>query len=246
MAAPRARDPVAAARSVSEPTPSLSVILPVLNEAAQIQAALEPLQSLRQQGHELILVDGGSEDDTIAKATDRVDQVLHAPRGRALQMRAGAEQARGDWLWFVHGDTRVSGTAIAALLRVMEDPQARWGRFDVRLAGSFWPFRVIERCMNLRSRLSGIATGDQALFLRRDLYQQVGGWPRIPIMEDVAMSRLLKSAARPRCLCEPVLTSSRRWERQGILPTVWLMWRLRLAFALGADPARLARQYTER
>lgn len=231
---------------MSKAAPCLSVILPVLNEAQGIRAVLEPLQALRALGHELILVDGGSEDGTTALVPDLVDRRLQAPRGRALQMRAGAEQARGEWLWFLHGDTRVNAAAVAALLRTVEDPEACWGRFDVRLAGQAWPFRVIERCMNLRSRLSGIATGDQALFMRRDLYQRLGGWPRIPIMEDVAMSRSLRALARPRCLREPVQTSSRRWERHGILATVWLMWRLRLAFALGADPARLAHQYAER
>lgn len=231
---------------MAERMSSLSVILPVLNEAAGIRAVLQPLQTLRNQGHELILVDGGSLDDTVALAMDLVDRVVHAPRGRALQMHAGAEQASGDWLWFQHGDTRASGGAIEALLRVMEEPGTCWGRFDVRLAGNAWPFRVIEWHMNLRSRLSGIATGDQALFMRRDLYDRLGGWPRIPIMEDVAMSRALKAVARPRCLRERVTTSSRRWERHGILATVLLMWRLRLAFALGADPVRLARQYAER
>jgi rSAM/selenodomain-associated transferase 2 len=235
-----------AARSVTEPAALLSVILPVLNEAELIGPVLEPLQALRQQGHELILVDGGSADGTLARAAGLVDLVIHTPRGRATQMRAGAERARGDWMWFIHGDTRVSAAAVTALLRTLDDPRACWGRFDVRLDGEAWPLRVIERLINLRSRLSGIATGDQALFMRRDLYHRLGGWPDLPIMEDVAMSRALKTLARPRCLREPVHTSSRRWERHGVLPTVWLMWRLRLAFALGADPARLARRYAER
>jgi rSAM/selenodomain-associated transferase 2 len=225
--------------------PSLSVIVPVLNEADGIRAVLACLQPLRALGHELILVDGGSVDDTVAQAKGLVDHLLHAPRGRALQLRAGAEQARGDWLWFVHGDTRVSAAALAVLLRTLADPAVAWGRFDVRLSGQAWSLRMIEWLMNLRSRISGIATGDQALFLRRELYARAGGWPPIPLMEDVALSRTLKRLARPACLRETVLTSSRRWERHGILPTVWLMWRLRLAFALGADPARLARHYAE-
>lgn len=231
---------------MTESAPSLSVILPVLNEAQDIRATLLPLQALRALGHELILVDGGSRDDTVMLARGLVDRVLHAPRGRALQLRAGAEQARGEWLWFVHGDTRVSGRAQAALLQAIAEPGPAWGRFDVRLSGRAWPLRLIERLINLRSRLSGIATGDQALFVHRDLYRRLGGWPPIPLMEDVALSRVLKRVARPRCLRETVLTSSRRWERHGILATVWLMWRLRLAFTLGADPARLARRYSER
>ncbi len=231
---------------MTEPLPSLSVILPVLNEAEGIRAVLRPLQSLRALGHEVILVDGGSTDGSPELATGLVDLVLRTSPGRAAQMRAGAERARGDWFWFLHGDTRVSPAGVAALLRVLEDPATCWGRFDVRLSGRAWPLRVIERLINLRSRVSGIATGDQALFLRRDLYEQVGGWPSLPLMEDVALSRTLKAVARPRCLRETVVTSSRRWERHGILATVLLMWRLRLAFALGADPARLARRYGER
>lgn len=231
---------------MTEAAPRLSVILPVLNEAREIRAVLEPLQGLRGLGHEIILVDGGSHDDTLALARDRVDLVLQTPRGRASQMRAGAERARGDWLWFVHGDTRVTDAAVAALLALLREPRVGWGRFDVRLTGRNPGLRVVERMMNLRSRLSGIATGDQALFLRRELYERVGGWPPIPLMEDVALSRALKRLARPRCLRQVVLTSSRRWEAHGLLPTVWRMWRLRLAFALGADPAHLARQYAER
>lgn len=231
---------------MTETLPSLSVILPVLNEAEGIRAALQPLQSLRAYGHEVILVDGGSTDGTPELAAGLADQVLRTKPGRAAQMRAGAERARGDWLWFVHGDTQVSPAGVAALLRVLEDPATCWGRFDVRLSGRAWPLRVIERLINLRSRVSGIATGDQALFLRRQLYERVGGWPSLPLMEDVALSGILKSVARPCCLRETVLTSSRRWERHGILATVLLMWRLRLAFALGKDPVQLARRYGER
>jgi rSAM/selenodomain-associated transferase 2 len=231
---------------VTESAPGLSVILPVLNEAEHIDAVLQPLQSLRAQGHEVILVDGGSTDGGPEMARGLVDLILVADRGRARQMRAGAERARGDWLWFVHGDTRVTDAALTALLGLLREPGAQWGRFDVRLSGRNSVFRVIERMINLRSRVSGIATGDQALFLRRALYERVGGWPSIPLMEDVALSRTLKAVARPCCRRERVLTSSRRWERHGILTTVLLMWRLRLAFALGADPARLARRYGAR
>jgi rSAM/selenodomain-associated transferase 2 len=231
---------------VTESAPGLSVILPVLNEAEHIDAVLQPLQSLRAQGHEVILVDGGSTDGGPEMARGLVDLILVADRGRARQMRAGAERARGDWLWFVHGDTRVTDAAVTALLGLLREPGAQWGRFDVRLSGRNPVFRVIERMINLRSRVSGIATGDQALFLRRALYERVGGWPSIPLMEDVALSRTLKAVARPCCRRERVLTSSRRWERHGILVTILLMWRLRLAFALGADPARLARRYGAR
>jgi rSAM/selenodomain-associated transferase 2 len=224
----------------------LSVIIPAWNEAEQIEAVLQSLQTLRQQGHELILVDGGSDDDTRRIAAPWVDRLLQVPRGRARQLAAGAAQARGDWLWFLHADTLVSAEVLAALLHILHTGSGAWGRFDVRLSGQRWPLRIIERLINLRSRLSGIATGDQALFMHRDLYRRVGGWPQIPLMEDVALSRALKRIARPLCLYEQVLTSSRRWERQGVLATVLLMWYLRLAFTLGADPQVLAARYAGR
>ncbi len=224
----------------------LSIIIPVWNEAEQIETVLQPLQYLRQQGHEVILVDGGSEDATRLIAGPWVDHLLQVPRGRAQQLAAGARQAKGDWLWFLHGDTEVSAEVMAAILHVVQNGIGRWGRFDVRLSGRRWPLRIIERMLNLRSRLSGIATGDQAMFMHRDLYAAAGGWPQIPLMEDVAMSLALKRTTRPLCLYEQVITSSRRWERHGILSTVLLMWRLRLAYALGADPHKLAARYAER
>lgn len=219
------------------------MVLPVLEEAAGIRPALAALQPLRERGHEVLVVDGGSRDATVALARPLADAVLQAPPGRALQMNAGAAAARGEVLLFLHADTLLPRDAAARVLAALAPGGALWGRFDVRLSGAHPAFRVIERAMNLRSRLTGIATGDQALFVRREVFERVGGFPAIALMEDIALSGRLRRLGRPACLRPPVVTSSRRWERQGIARTVWLMWRLRLGYFLGADPAGLARRY---
>lgn len=225
----------------SSPPPRLSIVVPALNEA--IEDALARLQPLRCRGHELILVDGGSHDDTPRLAAPLVDRLMRSPRGRACQMNAGAAAARGDVLLFLHADTELPRHADALVAAALGSAAVIWGRFDVRLSGHHPLLRVVAHLMNLRSRLSGIATGDQAIFVRRDCFRSVGGFPELPLMEDIAFSRTLKAIARPVCVATPVVTSSRRWEGQGILSTVLLMWRLRLAYALGANPRGLARAY---
>lgn len=221
----------------------LSIIVPTLNEAAQIVDTLVPLQALRAQGHEVLVVDGGSEDGTLEHAPALCDRVINAQRGRARQMNAGARAACGDVLWFLHADTRVSAAAISALLAALAQPHCTWGRFDVRLSGTHPLLRSVETLMNLRSRRSGIATGDQGMFVRREVFARVGGFPDISLMEDVELSRRLKRVAPPVCLREKLLTSSRRWERDGVVRTVLLMWRLRFAYWLGVSPDRLAAYY---
>jgi rSAM/selenodomain-associated transferase 2 len=226
-----------------KPALRLSVIVPTLNEEACIGDLLGDLVALRSAGHELILVDGGSSDGTLALARSAVDLCLAGERGRARQMNLGAAHARGDVLWFLHADTRVPPQAAAALLQACASGRA-WGRFDVRLSGRHVLLRLVERSMNLRSCLSGIATGDQGIFVRRDLFGQCGGFPQIALMEDVALSRALRRHARPACIRRPRLqTSSRRWEQRGVLRTILLMWRLRLAYALGTPADELARLY---
>lgn len=221
----------------------LSVIIPALDEQAQIGRLLLDLSGLRSAGHEVILVDGGSRDETLTIAAPLVDRAIKAPCGRASQMNAGAAQAIGDVLWFVHADTRVPPDAGERLLQACRAGHL-WGRFDVRLSGRSPALRVIEGLMNLRSRLTGIATGDQGIFVTRAAFERAGGFPAIPLMEDIALSRALRRRARPHCIRRPLLqTSSRRWEERGILRTVLLMWRLRLAYALGAAPADLAERY---
>lgn len=220
----------------------LSVVIPCLDEGAVIADTLGALQGLRAAGHELIVVDGGSTDDTRARAAGLADRLLDAPRGRASQMNAGAAQASGEVLWFLHADSLPAPGTAEAVLQAIEEGHG-WGRCAVRLTGRHPAFRVIERMMNLRSRLSGIATGDQGIFVRRALFDSVGGFPAIPLMEDVALCRRLRRHARPACLDAVVRTDSRRWEQRGIVATVLLMWRLRLAYFLGVPPQRLARSY---
>ena len=228
--------------SARPPLMRLSVVILALNEAHHIGALLADLAEARAAGVELILVDGGSTDGTAALAAPAVDRVLTAPRGRANQMNAGARAAAGEVLWFLHADSRLPPEAPAALLHVCARG-VLWGRFDVRLSGPMPVLRLVERAMNLRSRLTGIATGDQGIFVTRAAFERVGGYPEIPLMEDIALSKALRRLARPACLRTRITTSSRRWEEQGALRTILLMWRLRLAYALGADPRRLARLY---
>jgi rSAM/selenodomain-associated transferase 2 len=221
----------------------LSIIVPVLNEAKVIADALVALAPLRQRGAELIVVDGGSDDGTVDLAGPHADQVMLAPRGRAAQMNAGAEAARGEVLLFLHADTQLPHDADRLVLEGLARSYHAWGRFDLAIAGRSPSLPLVAAAINLRSRLTGIATGDQAIFVSRREFNHIGGFPDIPLMEDVALSRALKRVSQPLCLHAKVTTSGRRWENHGILRTIVLMWRLRLAFFLGAEPAALARRY---
>lgn len=221
---------------------SISIIIPALNEAANLEATLLPLQSWREAGHELILIDGGSSDGTPTIALPLVDTLLDGAPGRARQMNLGSQAASGGILLFLHADTTLPPGAEGLLLHALES-QHRWGRFDVRLSGRHWLFRVVERMMNWRSCLSGIATGDQGIFVERELFEQVGRFPELPLMEDIALSKRLKRAGRPACIHTPLVTSSRRWEQHGIVRTIILMWRLRLAYFLGVPAQQLAPRY---
>ncbi|HYF21555.1 MAG TPA: TIGR04283 family arsenosugar biosynthesis glycosyltransferase [Ramlibacter sp.] len=221
---------------------SLHVVLPVLQEAAGLPAALAALQPMRRRGTRVVVVDGGSTDATWALAPHGADEVKLAPRGRAAQMNAGAAAATADVLLFLHADTRLPPDADRGVLQAI-DAGAAWGRFDVRIAGRSPLLRIVERLMNLRSRLTGIATGDQAIFVRRDVFERLGGFAAQPLMEDVALSARLRAVGPPACLRGPVVTSGRRWERHGVLRTVALMWRLRFAYWRGADSRELALRY---
>jgi rSAM/selenodomain-associated transferase 2 len=221
----------------------LSIIMPVLNEGDGIAASLDALADLRTLGTELIVVDGGSRDATVEQAQLRADQVILAPRGRALQMNAGAEKASGDVLLFLHADTRLPAEADRVVLNGLDRSRRAWGRFEVKIDGRSPLLPVVAWLMGLRSRLTGIATGDQAIFVRREAFQAVGGFPAIALMEDIAMCKRLKRLGRPLCLRACVTTSGRHWEKNGVLSTILLMWRLRFAYFFGADPKKLARQY---
>jgi len=217
---------------------TLSIIMPVLDEAAAIEAALRALSSYRARGVELIVVDGGSSDGTPDLVRSLADRVLTAARGRALQMNAGAAVARGDVLLFLHVDTHLPEGADDGLQR----SGRVWGRFDIRIDGGGL-LRVVAMMMNTRSRLTGIATGDQAMFVTRAAFDAVGGFPPIALMEDLVLSARLKRIGRPLALRTRVTTSPRRWRQHGTLRTILKMWRLRLGFFLGADPEKLARAY---
>jgi rSAM/selenodomain-associated transferase 2 len=221
----------------------LSIVMPALDEGEGIAAALDALADLRALGVEVIVVDGGSRDATVQRARKRADHVIAAPRGRALQMNAGAAKASGDVLLFLHADTRLPADAEHVVLNGLQRSGRPWGRFNVRIDGRHPLLGVVGWFMNIRSRLTGIATGDQAIFVRRDVFEAAGGFTPIPLMEDIALSKRLKRAGRPLCLQQCVVTSGRRWDQNGVLATVMLMWRLRLAYFFGADPTKLARQY---
>jgi rSAM/selenodomain-associated transferase 2 len=220
----------------------LSIVMPVLNEAAQIEAALAALTPLRARGAEVIVVDGGSSDGTAELARPLTAHVLTAPRGRAAQMNAGAAASHGDVLLFLHADTRLPENADTLVLDGLSRSGRCWGRFDVHFDAA-GPLRLVAAMMNIRSRATGIATGDQAMFATRAAFERVGGFPPIPLMEDVTLSARLKRVSRPLCLRACVTTSGRRWRRHGLMRTVLLMWRLRLAYYFGRDPANLARAY---
>lgn len=230
------------------PQSQLTIIVPVLNEAAGVVAALQALQAMRARGVEIVLVDGGSTDGTLDLARPLADQVLVSPRGRARQMNAGAAMAHGRVLLFLHADTRLPEQADLTILVAIGDglEGRHWGRFDVVIEGRSPWLKLVARLMNLRSRLTGIATGDQAIFVARSAFRAVGGFPDIPLMEDIALSKALKRVGRlghPVCLVARVLTSGRRWEKHGVWRTISFMWWLRLRYFLGADPVRLALEY---
>ncbi len=226
---------------VAEPSSvKVSIIIPALNEAGTIETTLAPLQTWRADGHEIIVVDGGSTDATCTRAAKLVDQLLEAPPGRARQMNAGANASCNELLLFLHADTLLPADA-AAVLTAQSRPC--WGRFDVRLSGGHFALRVVETLMNWRSRVTGIATGDQAMFVSRALFFAAGGFPDQPLMEDIALSATLRERLRPRCLRAWVVTSSRRWEQHGVFRTIAHMWWLRYRYWRGVDPQILAADY---
>jgi rSAM/selenodomain-associated transferase 2 len=222
----------------------LSVVMPALDEADGIEEALTSLAPLRARGVEVVVADGGSSDATVALACPLADLVIAAPRGRGAQMNAGAAASGGDVLLFLHADTRLPRDADALIRDGLLRSGRTWGRFDVRIAGVHPLLPIIAALMNLRSRMTGIATGDQAIFISRAAFG--AGFPEIALMEDIAMAKRLKRTGRPLCISSPALTSGRRWEKHGVMKTIVLMWCLRLAYFLGANPARLARSYAPR
>ncbi len=226
---------------------NLSIVIPVLNEAANITTALVALQPLRERGAEIIVVDGGSSDDTFTFAGSHGVRTTTAARGRATQQNAGAQIATGDTLLFLHIDTRTPDNVDALIGVALTEGNAVWGRFDVTLAAdgsrSHLMLKVIAATMNFRSRMTGIATGDQCIFVRKSVFDNVGGFPDIPLMEDIALSKALKKISAPACLHEHVTTSARRWQKHGVWRTMVLMWWLRFAYWVGVSPMKLAAWY---
>ncbi|PCH60694.1 MAG: glycosyl transferase [Gammaproteobacteria bacterium] len=224
-------------------TVRIAIIIPCLNESENMTAIMLRLQPLREKGHHIIVVDGLSDDNSVELATPFADQVAISKRGRAQQMNYGATLTDADVLWFVHADTALPQDADQTIIHHLSKSNRQWGRFDVQLSGKQFWLRLIEFMMNQRSCLSGIATGDQAIFVHRDLFKKSGGFKNIELMEDISLCKKLKHYSKPICLKEKVITSSRRWETQGVWRTILLMWRLRLAYFFGADPKQLKRRY---
>ncbi|MBV8209577.1 MAG: TIGR04283 family arsenosugar biosynthesis glycosyltransferase [Burkholderiaceae bacterium] len=226
----------------------LAIIIPVLNEAAQIEDCLSSLAELRGRGASLIVVDGGSGDATVRLAASLCERVIAAPRGRALQMNAGArcEEACGaDVLLFLHADARLPADADRLIFRALSNRHSCWGRFDVELRGRSPGLRLVAWMMNLRSRVTGICTGDQALFVEQGAFVALEGFAPIALMEDIEFCRRARRLSAPIALRPPVVASGRRWDQQGLARTVLQMWWLRLAYFLGADPQQLARRYRD-
>ena len=223
--------------------PTLSIVIPALNEADAIGATLQRLQAMRGRGVEVLLVDGGSSDATLACAAGLVDQVLHSPPGRARQLHCGAAAARAAVLLLLHADTLLPPDADQGVLAALAPHQRRWGFFAVRLAGRSPLLPLVAAGISLRSRCSGLCTGDQAMFMRRAELQAVGGIPPQLLMEDLELAIRLRRRSRPCCLPRPVITSGRRWDQRGVLATVWLMWRIRWLYWRGVPADRLAQLY---
>ena len=214
----------------------------MLNEGAALATPLAALQHLRTRGVQIVVADGGSRDDSVAIARAHADRVVTAPAGRASQMNAGAAACHSDLLLFLHADTVLPEHA-DDLVRQALAGDCAWGRFDVRFETDRALLRTVAGAMNRRSRLTGIATGDQAMFMRRTAFDAVGGFPPLVLMEDIALSHRLKKISRPACLRAQVVTSARRWQQHGAWRTIALMWWLRAAYFFGVDPVLLQRWY---
>lgn len=221
----------------------LSIIVPMLNEAEQLPELFAHLLPYQRAGCEIIFVDGGSVDGSATLPDMAGFMVLCTARGRAKQMNVGASQASGDVLLFLHADTRLPQEAAHYIELALVNKELCWGRFDVCITGRSMMLRVVSRLMNWRSRLTGIATGDQAIFVRRTVFEHLRGFPDQPLMEDVELSKRLLAFSRPACIAHCVTTSGRRWEVRGVWRTILLMWRLRWAYWRGTDAGELARLY---
>ncbi|HVR15847.1 MAG TPA: TIGR04283 family arsenosugar biosynthesis glycosyltransferase [Candidatus Limnocylindrales bacterium] len=222
---------------------NISVVLPVLNEEQSIRGTLQSL--IRLTPYEIIVVDGGSRDRTLEICKEFAVDVMHAERGRARQMNVGARRASGEVLLFLHADTRLPQSALNDIAAALSDSRYLGGRFDVELEGAHWMLKIVGTLINWRSRATKVATGDQALFVRREVFDRMGGFPDIPLMEDIAFCRALKRIGGVACLRSRVITSARRWERNGVWRTIFKMWSLKVCYLAGVSPMRLKRFYAD-
>lgn len=227
----------------AERYPRLSIVIPVLNEAPTLAIHLMALQTLRAQGVEVIVVDGGSGDDSVRSAKSLADRVLSSTPGRGVQMNLGARHASAPALLFLHADTHLPTGAVEQLLHALNTHD--WGRFDIQLAGRSRWLPVVSRMINQRSRLTGIATGDQGIFVRANTFQAVGGFPEQPLMEDIELTKRLKRISPPACLAAKVISSGRRWDQHGAWKTIRLMWWLRYRYWRGVSATQLAKEYRD-
>jgi rSAM/selenodomain-associated transferase 2 len=221
----------------------LSIIIPTLNEVRTIEFFLQRLSALRKRGAEVIIVDGGSDEGTLEIARRFSDQTLSSPPGRAVQMNAGAALAKGQILLFLHADSVLPEDTDHLITQALKKTARVWGRFDIRIDSAHPVLRIVAMMINLRTRMTGIATGDQAIFVRSEIFNSIGGYPTIALMEDIALSKLLLAKSKPVSIDARVTTSARRWTKNGIFRTIILMWRLRLCYFFGTDPKRLAHLY---
>jgi rSAM/selenodomain-associated transferase 2 len=221
----------------------ISVVIPVLNEERTLAATVQALLALRP--HEILVVDGGSDDQTRDLCASLNVKLIRSARGRARQMNEGARLASGDILLFLHADTRLPESALTDIKSALGDERCPGGRFDVELEGRHWMLKIIGALINFRSRVTRVGTGDQAIFARREVFVRLGGYPDIPLMEDIAFCRALKRLGRIACLRSRVITSARRWESDGVWLTVVRMWTLKFLYFAGVSPARLKRFYAD-
>lgn len=220
----------------------ISIIIPVLNEEKNISAALENVERLNGE-KEIIVVDGGSIDNTMDIVKKKGIMLLSSQKGRGCQMNRGAEIANGDTLLFLHADTTLPENAITRIAETIKNHKIVGGRFDVRFDDDRFVFKLIAFLMNWRSRLTGIFTGDQAIFIRKSVFKDIGGYLEIPLMEDIALSKKMKRTGRVACLGDSTITSAKKWKEEGIIKTILLMWFLRLLYFFKISPRFLSRIY---
>jgi rSAM/selenodomain-associated transferase 2 len=222
---------------------NISVVIPVLNEEKTIAANLAALMALTP--YEVIVIDGGSADRTREISEQLGAVVITGAPGRARQMNRGAQHATGDILLFLHADTRLPPGAFPDIIAALADPRYLGGRFDVELDGDHWLLKIVGAMINQRSRITKVGTGDQAIFVRREVFARMGGFPDIPLMEDIAFCRALKRLGGIACLRSKVVTSARRWESEGVWRTIIKMWTLKLLYLAGVSPVTLKRFYAD-